>query len=184
MKLPEYFSEYTRLLAQPEMGVRLERLAKTFVDANNQRKKLLLAGNGASASISSHLAMDLSKQAGVRAVAFNDTNLITALGNDYGYEMWIAKAVELYADKDDILILISSSGKSPNVLAAAKRAKEIGLTVIAFTGFEESNPLGDLADENFWVDSRAYNIIECVHMIWLTAVCDLIIGKSEYSVGA
>lgn len=53
---------------------------------------------------------------------------------------------------------------------------------MAFTGFDQSNPLGELAEHHFWVDSRAYNIVECVHMIWLTGVCDLIIGDSEYTV--
>ena len=77
---------------------------------------------------------------------------------------------------------ISSSGKSPNVVKAAQRAKELGLYVAAFTGFAKDNPLGAISDINFWVDSRSYNIIECTHMIWLTAVVDLLIGASEYSV--
>jgi D-sedoheptulose 7-phosphate isomerase len=153
-----------------------------IAEARNSGRKLILAGNGASASIASHLATDFSKQGKVRAMAFNDANLITALGNDCGYENWIAKALDFYADKDDVLILISSSGKSPNVVKAAQRGKELGLYVAAFTGFAKSNPLGAVSDINFWVDSRSYNIIECTHMIWLTAVVDLLIGASEYSV--
>ncbi len=142
----------------------------------------MLAGNGASASIASHLATDFSKQGGVRAMAFNDANLITALGNDCGYENWIAKALDFYADKGDVLILISTSGKSPNVVKAAHHAKELGLYVAAFTGFAQDNPFGAASDINFWVDSRSYNIVECTHMIWLTAAVDLLIGASEYCV--
>lgn len=182
MNLEEYLAEYPRLLANPEIPMLLKRLKVRIAEVRSVGGKLMLAGNGASASIASHLATDFSKQGGVRAMAFNDANLITALGNDCGYENWIAKALDLYADKRDVLILISSSGRSPNVVKAAQRAKELGLYVASFTGFAKDNPLGGAADINFWVDSRSYNIVECTHMIWLTAVVDLLIGASEYSV--
>jgi D-sedoheptulose 7-phosphate isomerase len=182
MNLQSYLAEYPRLLANPEVPDLLHRLKDRIAVARDAGRKLMLAGNGASASIASHLATDFSKQGGVRAMAFNDANLITALGNDCGYENWIAKALDLYADHGDIVILISSSGKSPNVVQAAKRAKELGLYIAAFTGFDPDNPLGAAADLNLWADSRSYNIVECTHMIWLTAVVDLLIGTSEYSV--
>ena len=182
MNLTNYLAEYSRLLADPEIPGLITRLKDRIAEARATERKLMLAGNGASASIASHLATDFSKQGKVRAMAFNDANLITALGNDCGYENWIAKALDFYADKSDVLILISSSGKSPNVVKATQRGKELGLYVAAFTGFAKDNPLGTVSDINFWVDSRSYNIIECTHMIWLTAVVDLLIGASEYSV--
>ncbi|MCP5047849.1 MAG: phosphoheptose isomerase, partial [bacterium] len=79
-------------------------------------------------------------------------------------------------------VLISSSGNSENVVNAATYARSVGNTIITFTGFNEDNPLKSLGDINFWLDSKAYNIIECTHMIWLTTVIDLIIGKAEYAV--
>ena len=179
MNLTLYLAEYSRLLANPEIPALLHRLEARIAAARAAGGKILLAGNGASASIASHLATDFSKQGGVRAMAFNDANLITALGNDCGYQHWIARALDFYADKEDVLILISSSGKSPNVVEAAKHAKELGLYIAAFTGFAPDNPLGAAADLNFWVDSRSYNIVECTHMIWLTAVVDLLIAASE-----
>ena len=181
MDITAYLDEYRRLLEQPQWAVLMERFKHRVLEARAAGGKLMLAGNGASASIASHLATDFSKQGGVRAMAFNDANLITALGNDCGYENWIAKALDFYADKDDVLILISSSGKSPNVVKAAQRGKELGLYVAAFTGFAKDNPLGAIADINLWADSRAYNIVECTHMIWLAAVIDLLIGSAEYS---
>ncbi|MBJ7327506.1 MAG: SIS domain-containing protein [Chthoniobacterales bacterium] len=184
MNLTEYLAEYPRLLADPEIPGLITRLKDRITEARDAGGKLMLAGNGASASIASHLATDFSKQGGVRAITFNDANLITALGNDCGYENWIAKALDFYADPKDILILISSSGKSPNVVKAAHRAKEMGLYVAAFTGFHQETPLGAAADINFWVDSRSYNIVECTHMIWLAAIVDLLIGTAEYSVSA
>lgn len=113
-------------------------------------------------------------------VNFNEADLITCLANDYGYEYWMAKSIELYGDDCDQVILISSSGKSPNVVNAAKTAKDKGYKVITFTGFDEDNPLNFNGELNFWVNSRAYNVVEMIHHIWLLAVCDAIIGKAEY----
>ena len=96
--------------------------------------------------------------------------------------MWVAKAIESYFVKGDIVVLISSSGKSKNLVNAAIRAKELGLTVVTFTGFSIDNPLKSVGDINFWLNSKAYNIIECTHMIWITTVVDMIIGKAEYTV--
>ena len=182
MNIKTYLSEYRRLLENPQWPPLMEKLKARIVEARDNGGKLMLAGNGASASIASHLATDFAKQGKVRAMAFTDANLITALGNDCGYENWIAKAVEIYANPRDILILISSSGKSPNVVKAAHEAKARGLYVAAFTGFAKDNPLGAAADVNFWVDSRAYNIVECTHMILLAGIVDLLIGSSEYGV--
>lgn len=143
---------------------------------------MFFAGNGASAAIASHAAVDFTKQAGVRASTFNEADLITCFANDYGYDRWMAKAVEFYAKPGDAIVLISCSGKSPSVVNAADAAKTMGHKVVTFTGFAADNPLKMRGDVNFWLDSRAYNIIECVHMIWITTVVDLIIGKAEYTV--
>ena len=96
--------------------------------------------------------------------------------------MWVAKAIESYALVGDVVVLISSSGRSKNLVNAAIKAKERGLTVVTFTGFSTDNPLKLNGDINFWLDSKAYNIIECTHMIWVTTVVDMIIGKAEYTV--
>ena len=115
-------------------------------------------------------------------MCFNEADFITCFANDYGFEHWIEKAVEHYGEEGDVLVLISSSGKSANVVNAAKKAADLGLTLITFTGFSAQNPLKQMGKLNFWLDSRAYNIVECTHMFWLMAVCDLVIGKAEYAV--
>jgi len=182
MEIEKYFEEYKKLLYQSDTADLMHALKSRIEKTKLGGGKLMLAGNGASASIASHLATDFAKQGKVRAMAFNDANLITALSNDCGFENWIAKAVEIYMHPSDLLILISSSGKSENVIKAAIKARESGLYVASFTGFDRNNPLGQQADINFWVDSKSYNIIECIHMIWLAGVCDLLIGKSQYDV--
>lgn len=142
----------------------------------------MFAGNGASASIANHASLDFTKQAKIKSVNFNESALITAFANDFGYENWIKKAIEYYGEQNDTLILISSSGQSSNVVNASKYAKQNDINLITFTGFDINNPLVMSGDINFWLDSKSYNIIEGVHQIWLLSICDLIIGKKEYSV--
>ena len=143
-------------------------------------KKVILAGNGGSAAIASHVSVDFTKAAGIRAINFNEADLLTCFANDYGFDRVFEKAVEFYGDEGDLLILISSSGSSANVVNAARRAKELDIGVITFSGFKSDNLLRQLGDINFWVDSKAYNIVEMTHHIWLLAVLDYIIGHIEY----
>ena len=131
--------------------------------------------------MASHCAVDFTKNAGIRCVNFNEADLITCFANDFGYELCFQKALEFYADPGDVVVLISCSGRSPNIVNAAKYAKEKGFLVVTFSGFSSDNPLCAEGDLNFCVQSRAYNIIEMTHQMWLLAVCDLIIGKAEYA---
>jgi D-sedoheptulose 7-phosphate isomerase len=180
--LDTYLERYREILASKDIFPELLKAKEIIVAAQTEKKKLMFSGNGASASIAAHLAVDFTKQGGVRAMTFNEPNLITAFANDFGYEKWVQEAIRFYGEPGDVAVLISSSGKSPNMLAAAKFATSQGIKVITLTGFEADNPLKVLGDVNLWVESRGYNIIECTHMIWLTAICDLIIGRAEYPV--
>ena len=119
---------------------------------------------------------------GIRSINFNESAFITAFANDYGYEEWVEKALGFHAKKGDTAILISSSGSSKNLVNAAIYARKNGINVITFTGFSDDNPLKSNGDINFWFNCRSYNIIEGIHQLWLLSVCDLIIGKTEYSV--
>jgi len=110
----------------------------------------------------------------VRTVCFNDHNLITAFSNDYGYANWVARALESYADNGDLVVLISSSGKSSNIINAGQYACEHNLEVVTFSGFAPDNPLRKKGLLNFWVDSHAYNVVESVHLIWVLAVANLL----------
>ena len=130
------------------------------------------AGNGASAAIASHLANDFSKTLNVRGNTFHDPAVITCLANDYGYDMWIAEAIKIHSKKNDNLILISSSGRSKNIINAAKIAKSIGLKIIVLCGPRPSNDLIETADLHLKVKNNSYNVIECCHMMTLCAVVD------------
>jgi D-sedoheptulose 7-phosphate isomerase len=147
-----------------------------LVDTRTRGRKVLLAGNGGSAAIASHVAVDLTKGARIRALTFNEADLITCFANDYGYEQWIAQALDFYADPDDLVVLISSSGASPNIVNAARRARESGLGLVTLSGFDAENPLRALGHLNLWVNSRSYNVVETTHQLWLLAALDLIVS--------
>ena len=180
--LDGYFDLYRQALATDGIQDKLVAFHDLAVQVRERKGKLMFAGNGASASIASHGAVDFTKQGRTRAVDFNEPNLITCLSNDFGYENFMAKAVEFYADDGDVLVLISVSGKSPNALAAARYAKSRGIPVVSFTGSAPDNPLRALSDIDFWLGSRAYNVVEGIHMVWLTTVVDMLVGRAEYAV--
>lgn len=176
----EYFDEISTQVKKVNVGD-IEQSVKLISSATDAGGKIIIAGNGASATMASHVAVDLTKNAKVRAVTFNEVDLITCFANDYGYEKWVEKCIEFYADKNDVAILISSSGKSKNIVNAALKAKELCLKVITLSGFSENNPLRQIGDINFWVDSKEYNIIEMTHNAWLLAIVDKIISNKECS---
>jgi len=177
----DYLGRYRKSLLELDIFDEIVKLKEMLLKIKNSNKKVIIAGNGGSAAMASHVAVDFTKQGGIRTVNFNEPDLITCFANDYGYENWVAKAVEFYGDNGDLVILISSSGSSKNMVNAATLAKNLGLSVITFTGFNVNNPLKQKGDLNFWLDSKAYNIVENTHLIWLLMVCDLIIGNAEYS---
>lgn len=179
--LNEYFSRFTPAF-DPAIYKKLIAFRDLAAEVRNRNAKLIFAGNGASASISSHGRVDFTKQGMVRSLDFNEPNLITAYSNDYGYENWVARALESFAEDGDVCVFTSVSGTSPNIVKAAEYAKSRGLQLVTFTGKLETNPLKALGDINFWMDSSAYNIVEAVHMMWLTTVVDMLVGQAEYSV--
>ena len=180
--LTEYYERYRVALFETNVKPELQELKKICLELKAKGNKLIMAGNGASATIASHAATDFTKQAKVRSLCFTDASLITAFGNDYGYENWVAEAIKSYYKNGDVVILISSSGSSKNIVNAAKKAKQLNLRVVTFSGFTEDNPLRQIGDLNFWLPSKAYNIIENTHSIWITTVVDMILGKAEYNV--
>ena len=114
-------------------------------------------------------------------MCFNEASLITCFSNDFGYEHWVEKSLEYYAGANDLVILISSSGKSPNMLNAARKALEMRLPVITLTGFDAANPLRLLGSVNLWIESNSYNIVENVHQIWLLSISDKLASKVNNS---
>ncbi len=170
----KYFENLKKKLHDVDVE-NLQRIANKILEIGGN--KVIVVGNGGSAAMASHVAVDLTKAAGIRAVNFNEADLITCLANDYGYEKWVSKALEFYSNPGDILILISSSGMSKNMLNAAMSAKELELFTITLSGFSEANSLSSMGQINLWVDSSEYNIVEMTHHVWLLAIVDYIIAS-------
>ncbi len=143
----------------------------------NKEGKLIFVGNGGSAAMSSHVAVDFTKNAKIKSINFNEPDLITCFANDYGYENWVAKALEFYANENDLVFLISSSGNSMNIVNAAKYCNINNLSLITLSGFNNNNKLKELGDINFWVDSKEYNIVEMTHHIILLLLVDVFINR-------
>ena len=177
-----YWRSYKKLLFDSRDDKKFLQIKNLFLKISRQGGKVIIVGNGASASLASHAATDLTKQAQIKSIALNDHNLITALSNDYGYERWVEKALSYYASEKDLLVLISVSGESPNLLKAVEYAKNNLITSLSLTGSCQTNKLRNLTDYSLWVNCKSYNIVESIHTIWITLIIDLIVGKSEYSV--
>ena len=174
----EYFIELKKQLDFFDIN-QLKKIVDLIEKSKKTNNKIIIFGNGGSASIASHVTVDFINAANIKTVNFNESSIITCFSNDYGYENWVAKALEYYADTGDIVILISSSGQSENMLIAAKMAKSMNVDVITLSGFSPANPLRQLGVVNLWVDSSTYNIVEMTHHIWLLAIVDYIIEKDK-----
>ncbi len=178
MSAERFFRRYFEAVAEHLGDVNFDELdsaANVLRQVQLSGNKVILVGNGGSAAMASHVAVDLTKSAGVRAINFNEADLLTCFANDYGYEKWVAKALEFYADPGDLAILISSSGASQNMVNGAQQAVDMGLGVMSLSGFSPENPLRQLGDLNLWVASDSYNIVEMTHHVWLLAIVDYLI---------
>lgn len=142
-----------------------------------EKGKLFFIGNGGSAGISMHMATDFLKNGRVRTHNMHDPTTLTCIANDYGYENVFSKQIEMAADADDVLIAISSSGRSENILRAVRLAKEIGCRVATFSGFAADNPLRQLGDWNIYVPCNSYGIVESIHQLILQQVVDELMEK-------
>ena len=178
----KYLEDFSSLIRpNAEITEKIVKVKNILVENNKNNKKIMIFGNGGSAAIASHFSVDLTKNAKIRCFNFNEADLITCFSNDYGYEKWVEKAVSFYGDEGDILIIISASGKSKNMINGCEAARKKKFShIITFTGLDKGNPVSKLGDINFWINSKAYNYIENIHQIWLLTIVDLIIGKSEY----
>jgi D-sedoheptulose 7-phosphate isomerase len=134
--------------------------------------KIIFVGNGGSAAIASHMATDYSKNGGLRAWAMNDSSMLTCLANDYGYDQVFAKQIEFHGRPGDLVVAISSSGKSPNILAAVAAARKLGCAVLTMSGFRPDNPLRGSGDMNLYLDSMAYGYVEIGHLALCHAIVD------------
>ena len=153
--------------------LKINKLYKTILEIKKKNKKIIIVGNGGSAAIASHFSVDMTKNSKIRCINFNESDLLTCFANDYGYQNWVKEALRFYSDDGDLVILISSSGKSKNMINAAKFLKNRKNILITYTGFGGKNQLSKYGKINFIVNSKNYNHIENVHQYLLLLMVDL-----------
>ena len=180
MDYKKYFLNYSKdiskLLKEVDTNLinKIVELIKKTIELDN---KIYIVGNGGSSSIASHISVDFVKVARVKSETFNNSNIITCFANDYGHDNWVKEAIKAYCSKDDLIIIISSSGESPNMVNAAKFCYENNYDLITFTGFEKNNEVSKFGKINFYVNSHEYNYIEMTHHIILVSIVDIFTKK-------
>ena len=128
---------------------------------------LFLVGNGGSAAVVSHILTDFINDAKLNARTLHESSLLSCMSNDYGYENSFSEPLSILAQEKDLLIAISSSGRSPNIHNAVKSIKKAGGEAITLSGFGHDNPLRSMGDLNIWLDSTSYGLVEIGHLFYL-----------------
>lgn len=146
---------------------------KALSDLIHGARHIILLGNGGSNAITCHIAQDYTKALGKKALCFGDSSRLTCYANDYGWEFAYKKFLEQFMEEDTVVVLLSSSGNSQNILNCAQYCVERGNKLVTLSGFSEDNQLRTMyADKSlhFYVPSKDYGIVECLHELILHSV--------------
>jgi len=161
----------------------LIKAAETVIKTGSIGKKLIFIGNGGSAAVASHKALDYWFTGKIRGISFSDYANLTCVSNDFGYQNVFAKQIENFADKGDILFAISSSGNSENIVLAIEEARQRGCLIFTFSGFKETNRLRGLGDLNFYIPVQHFNKVESLHLLLCDCILEIILEyRNKFSV--
>ena len=171
----QFWDNITRVKVNYSEGIKC--LVNIFTANKNLEKKIFFIGNGGSAAIASHMTADFMKNGGMNTFSLYDNAVMTCMGNDYGYEYMFAKPLGFMAGEGDLLVAISSSGNSPNIIEAINTARQKNCQILTLTGFEGTNQAKQLGDFNVYVPSRNYGMVETIHNLILQQVVDHILER-------
>ncbi|MCX5696372.1 MAG: SIS domain-containing protein [Candidatus Omnitrophica bacterium] len=187
--IERYHNDFAGLINSIEVGHKkqknidfyqgVEAACKMVKRQSSRGGKIFFIGNGGSAAIASHMAIDFWKNGFMHSMSFNDGALLTCLSNDFGYENVFSKPIKFFARKEDLLFAISSSGKSKNILNAVKAMRSRGSKVITLSGFRRNNPLRRMGICNFYVPSCEYGLVEVTHQYICHIILDVIMRKKK-----
>lgn len=137
------------------------------------KSKIYFFGNGASAAFANHMALDFSKNGKILSRSLSDSALLTALANDYSYENAMLEYLKIEGvTKEDLVITISSSGNSPNVISVLNYCKNNNINTLALSGLKNDNKSIEIADHSIYVPMKTYGMVECIHQIFLHLILD------------
>lgn len=152
----------------------IQILVNLFSDIKKNGKQVFFIGNGGSAGIAGHMAADFMKNGGMKTYSLYDHPLTTCMGNDYGYEYIFSRPLEFLGNPGDLLVAISSSGNSQNIVNAIQVARTRKMKVITFSGFEKDNKIVGMGDCNLYVPVSHFGMVESIHNLILQHVVDVI----------
>lgn len=185
-----YINELITMLEHTEIWINASQISKRrnydegfpllvdiFTRHKEKNTQLFFMGNGGSSAIASHMTADFMKNGGMNTYSLYDNAVTTCMGNDYGYEYIFSKPMEFLVKKGDLVVAISSSGNSRNILNAIETADKKGAEIITFTGFEPDNMAKQMGSINVYVPSRKYGIVESIHNLILQQIVDMIMDR-------
>jgi D-sedoheptulose 7-phosphate isomerase len=185
--IEEHVRGYAHMLSRALFSINWPQLTQAIAEIEDMRARgarLWVAGNGGSAAITDHLLCDWVKGTFTHTLPpihvhslVSSTALLTACANDFGHELIFSRQIEMQAQPGDVLICISSSGNSANILAALSTASSMGLRTIAVTGFS-GGQAARMADINLHVDAHNYGVVEDCHQILMHNIAQYIYGRS------
>lgn len=155
----------------------IEKLLDIFSQYKKNKSQVFFIGNGGSSAIASHMTADYMKNGGMNTYSLYDNAVTTCMGNDYGYEYIFSKPMEFLVRENDLVVIISSSGNSKNIINAINVARQEGAKIITFTGFRADNKAKQLGDINVYVPCEKYGIVESIHNLILQQIVDLIMER-------
>ena len=155
----------------------MKKLVDIFSEVKKQGKCLFFIGNGGSSAIASHMTADFMKNGGMKTYSLYDSAVTTCMGNDYGYEYVFSRPLSFLGNRDDMLIAVSSSGNSENIILAIEAAHERGMKVLTITGFKPDNRARAAGDFNIYVPCCEYGQVESIHCLILQQVVDEILAR-------
>ena len=176
----EIWKENTSIYREYNKGIGC--LFDEFVKHKNIQSHLFFIGNGGSSAIASHMTADFMKNGGMNTYSLYDNAVTTCMGNDYGYEYIFSKPLEFLLREDDLLVAISSSGNSQNIINAINVAKSKKAHVITFTGFKSDNKVKQMGDINVYVPCEKYGIVESIHNLILQQIVDMIMERDGVTI--
>ena len=185
----DYYQQYIRVLNSFDKSS-LEPVLDTFLDVRDKGGTLWVAGNGGSAAIGDHTVCDVTKgthtdgQPTIKSISLSsNTAMLTALGNDLDYEQVFSQQLKYYLGKNDALLLVSSSGNSPNVVKACEYANSRGVPTIAFVGFK-GGKLREIAKHCVWIPIENYGMAEDAHQSLMHVTTQYIMAYANQRIAA
>lgn len=170
-----------RIYIKKDKELAYEEGIQTLVDCFSRHKKadtqIFFIGNGGSSAIASHMTADFMKNGGMKTYSLYDNAVTTCMGNDYGYEYVFSRPLEFLGQENDLLVAVSSSGNSQNIVNAINTANVKNMETITFTGFKGDNRSKQLGAVNVYVPSEKYGIVESIHNLMLQQVVDMIMER-------